>query len=141
PKLTSRVVERDHQRHKNQGSRFNNGAKVNNKRDGTLDIDDETLAKLEVVGVAVPSHFNLPRREMTDRIVRAIRNPHADILFHPTGRKLQTREPYDVDMDAVIAAARETATVLELDAYPDRLDLRDEHVRRAIAAGVPIVID
>jgi DNA polymerase (family 10) len=78
---------------------------------------------------------------MTARIVRAMRNPHADILFHPTGRRIGKREAYDVDMDTVIAAARETGTVLELDAYPERLDLRDEHVRRAIAAGVPIVID
>ena len=117
------------------------GAEVNINRDGTLDIDDETLAQLDVVGIAVHSHFNLPRREQTDRIVRAMRNPHADILFHPTGRVIQKREPYEVDIEAVIAAARETGTVLELDAYPDRLDLRDEHVRRATEAGVPIVID
>lgn len=123
------------------GIRVLSGAEVNVNRDGTLDIDDDTLAQLEVVGIAVHSHFNLPRAEQTARIVRAMRNPHADILFHPTGRVLQKREPYDVDMDAIIAAARETGTVLELDAYPDRLDLHDEHVRRAIAAGVPIVID
>jgi DNA polymerase (family 10) len=123
------------------GIRILAGAEVNIERDGTLDLDDATLAALEVVGIAVHSHFDLPRREMTERIVRAMRNPHADILFHPTGRKLQRREPYDVDMDAVIAAARETGTVLELDAHPDRLDLRDEYVHRAIGAGVPIVID
>src|SRR5437773_1617962 len=123
------------------GIRVLAGAEVNINRDGTLDIDDETLAQLDVVGIAVHSHFNLPRREQTERIVRAMRNPHADILFHPTGRVIQKREPYEVDIEAVIAAARETGTVLELDAYPDRLDLRDEHVRRAIGAGVPIVID
>src|SRR2546429_680210 len=123
------------------GIRVLAGAEVNIDRDGTLDIDDETLAQLDVVGIAVHSHFNLPRREQTDRIVRAMRNPHADILFHPTGRVIARREPYDVDIEAVIAAAKETGTVLELDAYPDRLDLRDEHVRRAIGAGVPIVID
>ena len=123
------------------GIRVLAGAEVNIDRDGTLDIDDETLAQLDVVGIAVHSHFNLPRREQTDRIVRAMRNPHADILFHPTGRVIQKREPYEVDIEAIIAAARETGTVLELDAYPDRLDLRDEHVRRATEAGVPIVID
>jgi DNA polymerase (family 10) len=117
------------------------GAEVNINKEGTLDIDDETLAALDVVGIAVHSHMALPRAEMTARIVRAMHNPHADILFHPTGRKIGTREPYDVDIDAIIAAAKETGTVLELDAYPDRLDLRDEHVRRTIAAGVPIVID
>jgi DNA polymerase (family 10) len=123
------------------GIRILKGAEVNITRDGTLDIDDDTLAALDVVGIAVHSHFGLPRAEMTARIVRAMQNPNADILFHPTGRVLQKREPYDVDMDAIIAAAKETGTVLELDAYPDRLDLKDEHVRRAIAAGVPIVID
>jgi DNA polymerase (family X) len=123
------------------GIRILAGAEVNIMRDGTLDIDDDTLATLDVVGVAVHSHFRLSRAEQTARIVRAMRNPHADILFHPTGRILQKREPYDVDLDAVIATARETGTVLELDAYPERLDLRDEHLRRAVAAGIKLVVD
>lgn len=123
------------------GIRVLAGAEVNINRDGTLDIDDDTLAALDVVGVAVHSHFHLPRAEQTARIVRAMRNPQADILFHPTGRVLHKREPCDVDLDAIIAAALETGTVLELDAYPERLDLRDEHLRRAVAAGVPLVID
>src|SRR5262249_7723561 len=118
------------------GIRVLAGAELNLARDGSLAIDDEALAALDVVGVAVHSHFHLPRAEQTARILRAMRNPHADILFHPTGRILQKREPYDVDLDAIIATARETGTVLELDAYPERLDLRDEHLRRAVAAGV-----
>jgi DNA polymerase (family 10) len=117
------------------------GAEVNITKDGTLDIDDETLAQLDVVGVAVHSHFNLSRAEQTRRVIRAIENPHADILFHPTGRVLQKREPFEIDIDAVIAAAKRTGTVLEIDAYPDRLDLKDEHVRKTVAAGVPLVID
>lgn len=117
------------------------GAEVNINKDGSLDIKDEVLAKLDVVGIAVHSHFNLPRREMTERIKRAMRNPNADILFHPTGRVIQKREPYDVDMDEIIRTAKETGTVLEVDAYPDRLDLKDEHVRKAIEAGVKLVID
>jgi len=123
------------------GIRILAGAEVNIERDGTLDIDDETLAALDVVGIAVHSHFHLSRAEQTARIVRAMRNPHADILFHPTGRRLHKRPPYEVDIDAVIATARETGTLLELDAYPERLDLRDEHLRRAVAAGVVLVID
>ncbi len=123
------------------GIRILAGAEVNITRDGTLDIDDETLAALDVVGIAVHSHFHLPRAEQTARILRAMRNPNADILFHPTGRILQKREPYDVDLDAIIATAHETGTVLELDAYPERLDLRDEHLRRAVAAGIKLVID
>jgi len=140
-KLRKQMAEIERINGRVAGIRILKGAEVNIKKDGTLDIDDETLAALDVVGVAVHSHFNLPRAEMTARIIRAMRNPHADILFHPTGRVIQKREPYDVDMDAIIAAAGETGTVLELDAYPDRLDLKDEHVRKAIRAGVPLVID
>lgn len=117
------------------------GAEVNINKDGTLDIEDEVLSRLDVVGIAVHSHFNLPRQEMTERIVRAMRNPHADILFHPTGRVIQKREPYDVDMDVIIKSAKETGTALEIDAYPDRLDLKDEHIRKAVEAGVRLVID
>ncbi|MFI5397489.1 MAG: DNA polymerase/3'-5' exonuclease PolX [Candidatus Binatia bacterium] len=117
------------------------GAEVNINKDGTLDIADETLAKLDVVGVAVHSHFNLPREDMTRRVIRAMENPHADILFHPTGRVLNKREPVDLDIEAVIAAAKRTGTVLEIDAYPDRLDLKDEHVRKAVEAGVKLAID
>jgi DNA polymerase (family X) len=124
-----------------KGFRVLKGAEVNIRKDGTLDIDDECLAELDCVGIAVHSHFNLPRAEMTERVLRAMRNPHADILFHPTGRKVGAREPIDLDIDAVIACARETGTILELDAYPDRLDLKDDHVRKVIDAGLKIVID
>jgi DNA polymerase (family 10) len=140
-KLRRQMREIERLDRKLDGIRILTGAEVNIDKDGTLDIDDETLAQLDVVGIAVHSHFHLPRAEMTARLVRAMQSPHADILFHPTGRVLQKREPYDVDMDEIIRVARETGTVLELDAYPDRLDLRDEHVRQAIGAGVPIVID
>ena len=121
--------------------RLLSGAEVNINRDGTLDIADAVLAQLDVVGIAVHSFFNLPRAAQTQRLVRAMENPHADILFHPTGRVLGKREPYDVDIDAIIAAAKRTGTVLEIDALPERLDLKDDHVRKAIDAGVRIVID
>ncbi len=124
-----------------RGFRVLKGAEVNIDRDGSLDIDDETLSQLDVVGIAVHSHFHLSRAEQTRRIVRAMENPHADILFHPTGRALLKREPYDVDMEEIFAAALRTGTVLEIDGYPERLDLRDEHVRKAVEAGVKLVID
>lgn len=124
-----------------RGIRVLSGAEVNIDREGALDIDDATLARLDVVGIAVHSHFGLSRSEQTRRIIRAMQNPHADILFHPTGRLLGKRPAFEVDMDAIIAAAAATGTVLELDAYPERLDLHDEHLRRAITAGVPLVID
>ena len=104
-------------------------------------MSDEALSALDVVGVSVHSYFDLPRDEQTARIVRAIRNPHADILFHPTGRKINRRPAYDVDMDAIIAVAKETGTVLEADAFPDRLDLNAEHIRTCVERGVKIAID
>jgi DNA polymerase (family 10) len=140
-KLREQMAVIDELNKKYRGFRILKGAEVNINKDGTLDIDDETLAMLDVVGVAVHSHFNLSREEMTRRIIRAMENPNADILFHPTGRLIQRREPYDVDMDEVIKTAKRTGTVLEIDAYPDRLDLKDEHVRKAVEAGVKLVID
>lgn len=117
------------------------GAEVNIMKDGSLDIKDEVLAKLDVVGIAVHSHFNLPRTEQTKRIIKAMRNKHADILFHPTGRLIQKREAYDVDMDEIIKTAKETGTILEIDADPNRLDLKDEYIRKAVSAGVKLTID
>jgi DNA polymerase (family 10) len=124
-----------------RGFRILKGAEVNINKDGSLDIDDETLATLDLVGVAIHSHFNLARAEMTRRVIRAMENPHVHILFHPTARILQEREACDIDIDAVINAAKRTGTALEIDAYPDRLDLKDEHVRKAVEAGVKLVID
>jgi DNA polymerase (family 10) len=123
------------------GIRILSGAEVNIEKDGSLDIDDATLETLDVVGVAVHSHFDMSRDQMTARLVRAIQNPHADILFHPTGRVIGRREPCDIDIDALIAEAQRTGTALEIDAHPSRLDLRDEHIRRAVGAGVKLTID
>lgn len=140
-KLLRQMREIDRLNERLDGIRVLKGAEVNIQRDGTLDIRDDVLAQLDVVGVAVHSHFNLSRQEMTERIVRAMRHPYADILFHPTGRVLHKREPYAVDIDEIIRVAKETGTILEIDAYPERLDLKDEHIRRAVEAGVPLVID
>ncbi|HVP31100.1 MAG TPA: DNA polymerase/3'-5' exonuclease PolX [Myxococcota bacterium] len=117
------------------------GAEVNIRADGTLDVADEALAQLDFVGAALHTHFGQGRSEMTKRVIRALENPHVDVLFHPTARLIGEREPVALDMDAVIAAARRTGTALEIDAMPQRLDLRDEHVRKAVEAGVPLVID
>ena len=140
-KLQQQMAVIDELNKKLRGITILKGAEVNINKDGTLDIADDTLAKLDVVGVAVHSHFNLSREEMTRRVIRAMENPHADILFHPTGRLIQKREPYDIDIDEVIKTAKRTGTVLEIDGYPDRLDLKDEHVRKAVEAGVKLVID
>jgi len=117
------------------------GAEVNIMPDGTLDIDNETLAKLDVVGAAVHSRFNMSEKDMTARIKRAMENPNVDIIFHPTGRLIQKREAYKVDMDELLKTAKKTKTVMEIDAFPDRLDLKDEYIRKAVALGVKLSID
>ena len=110
-------------------------------KDGSLDLPDQILAKCDVVGVSVHSYFNLSREDQTERIKRAMGNPHVDILFHPTGRIIQKRAAYDVDIDEIIKIAKKTGTILEIDAYPDRLDLKDEYVRKCVEAGVKMAID
>lgn len=117
------------------------GAEVNIRKDGSLDINDETLSKLDVVGAAVHSHFNLPRKEQTARVTRAMKNPHVDIIFHLTGRIINAREPIDIDIDEIIKAAKHTGTILEIDAYPVRLDIKDEYVRKCVEAGVKMIIN
>ena len=110
-------------------------------KDGSLDIDDETLSKLDVVGVAVHSHFNLSEKDETERIIKAMENPNVDIIFHPTGRIIQRRDAYKVDMSALLKAAKRTGTVMEIDAFPDRSDLKDEYIRKAVDMGVKLSID
>ena len=110
-------------------------------KDGTLDLDDETLSMLDVVGVSVHSYFNLPRAEQTERVKRAISNPNVDIFFHPTGRLINKRAPYDIDIDEIIATAKKTGTILEIDALPERSDLKDEYIRKCVDAGVKMSID
>jgi DNA polymerase (family X) len=109
-------------------------------KDGSLDLPDSTLSKLDVVGVSVHSYFNLTEKEQTERIRRAMSNLNVDILFHPTGRILNRREAYAVDMDELIRAAKKTGTVMEIDAL-ERLDLRDENIRKCVEAGVKMSID
>ncbi|MDI6820860.1 MAG: DNA polymerase/3'-5' exonuclease PolX [Patescibacteria group bacterium] len=110
-------------------------------KDGTLDLSDWALSKLDVVGVSVHSYFKLDKKEQTKRIKKAIENPHIDILFHPTGRIIQRREAYKIDVDEIIKAAKETGTVLEVDAFPDRLDLKDEYIKKCIENEVKIAVD
>ena len=124
-----------------RGFRVLSGAEVNIRKDGTLDVSDEALAQLDVVGAAIHGFFHQSRAETTRRLIRAMENPHVDVLFHPTARSIGHREPVDLDIDAVIDAAVRTGTVLEIDALPDRLDLKDEYVRKAVTAGAKLAID
>jgi DNA polymerase (family 10) len=109
--------------------------------DGELDLSDDVLAQMDIVIASVHSAFSQERQQMTDRIVRAVSHPHVSLLGHPTGRLLLRRDAYAVDMDAVIKAAAAHKTAMELNAYPDRLDLCDVHLRMARERGIPIVIN
>lgn len=140
-KLRRQMAEIDKVQEQISDIKILKGAEVNILKDGTLDINDEVLADLDVVGASVHSNFNMEEGAMTERIIKAMKNPHVDILFHPTGRIIQKREPYKVDMDRIIKTAKRTKTVLEANAYPERLDLKDEYIRKAVDAGVKLAID
>ncbi len=123
------------------GFRVLSSAEVNIMKDGSLDIANSVLDKLDVVGAAIHSHFSLPAEEQTQRLVRAAKNPSIDVLFHPTGRIINRREGYPLDIEKVLDVALDTGTALEIDAHYDRLDLRDDYVRMAVKKGVKLVID
>jgi DNA polymerase (family 10) len=114
------------------------GVEVDILKDGRLDISDEVLSECEVVMAAVHSGFNMPREEMTERVKTGIRNPLVNILAHPTGRIINEREPYEIDIEEIIREARAQGIALELNSYPTRLDLKDAHCRAAKEAGVKI---
>lgn len=120
------------------GIRILKGVELNVMKDGSVDISDDVLEQLEVVGAGVHSYLNLPLEEMTRRVLKTIENPNVDILYHPTGRQIQKREPIELDMDRVIQAARDDGMILDVDSYPDRLDLRDEYIRKAVDVGAKL---
>ena len=117
------------------------GTESNIHVDGTLDYDDDLLAELDWVIASVHTSFGISEREMTDRIVAAIEHPLVDAIGHPTGRLIERRAPYALDIDAVSEAAVRTGTFLEINANPDRRDLNELNARRAVEAGVTVVID
>jgi DNA polymerase (family 10) len=117
------------------------GAEVEIKSDGSLDYPDEVLAQIDFVLAALHTSLRQPREKVTERVLKAIHNPHVDMIPHLTGRLLPDREGADLDMDAVLAAAAETGVVLEINAHPARLDLDDVHARRAIEMGIKLSIN
>ncbi len=117
------------------------GSEVDILRDGSLDYEDDVLAELDFVVASVHTSFGVGEEAMTERIVRAINNPYVRTIGHPTGRILNRREPYEVDVSHLIREAAATNTALELNAYVDRLDLSVPYVREAVGAGVRITID
>lgn len=121
--------------------RILSSAEVNIMKDGSLDISNNVLDKLDIVGASVHSNFTLPIEAQTERLVKAARNPSVDILFHPTGRLINRREAYPIDIKKVISVAKDTNTVIEIDAHYNRLDLNDDYVKMAVQNKVKLVID
>ena len=117
------------------------GAEVDILKDGSLDYSDQLMEELDVVVASLHASHRLSEADQTKRLCAAMENPHVDLIGHPTGRLIGRREPYAMDMEAVIAKAVETGTVLEVSAQPDRLDLRDGNVRMAVKAGAKLSID
>lgn len=117
------------------------GSEVEIRADGSLDFPDEVLAELDIVIASLHSSLRQPKAQVTERLLNAIRNPHVDIIGHPTGRMIPDREGADLDMDVVLKAAKEAGVALEINAHPARLDLDDIHSRRAIEMGIPLSIN
>jgi DNA polymerase (family X) len=117
------------------------GTESNILPDGSLDYPDELLAQLDWVIASVHTSFRMSEREMTDRMVAAVEHPLVDALGHPTGRKIDLRGPYDVDLERVFEAAVRTGTMIEINAAPDRRDLNEIHARAAAEAGVRILVN
>jgi DNA polymerase (family 10) len=124
-----------------KGFRVLSGIEVDIMQDGSLDLADSALAECDIVIASVHSAFKQPREKMTARILKAMENPHVDVIGHPTGRLIGERDAYEVDVEAVIEGAARTGTALEINAYPLRLDLGDFPARMAREAGAKLAVN
>jgi DNA polymerase (family 10) len=121
--------------------RILSGIEVDILSNNLLDFDDDILKELDIVIASIHSGFSQDKEKLTRRVLKAIYNPYVNIIAHPTGRMLTKRDPYEIDVDAIMKAAAETNTVLEINSSPDRLDLNDELARKAKEMGVKVVIN
>jgi len=140
-RLAKQIDEIDRLNRELRGVTLLKGIEVDILEDGTLDLPDSILARLDLVIGAVHGRFNLSRARQTERILAAMERPYVSILAHPSGRLIDAREPYDVDMQQVIRKARASGVYLELNAHPERLDLTDVHCRMAKEEGVLVSIN
>jgi DNA polymerase (family 10) len=140
-RLRKQVAEIGRLNERMEGITILSGIEVEILEDGTLDLPDSVLATLDVVIAAVHSKFELSRKRQTERVLKALGNPHVRILAHPTGRLIGEREPYDVDMQRIIRKAKAERVALEVNAHPQRLDLLDVHCRMAKEEGVLVAIN
>lgn len=139
--LARRNFEIDALNEKNIGILVLKGCEANIMANGKVDIADESLAALDFAIAGVHSNLKMGKKEMTARIIRAMEHPLVDIISHPTGRLLKKRPECEIDFDAICAAAVKTGTILEVNAFPDRLDLSDRHIRAAKERGVKMIIN
>ena len=116
------------------------GTEVNITENGTLDMNGRILKQFDIVVGAIHSGFKNSKEKITMRMIKAMQNENVDIIAHPTGRLITKREPYEIDLDQVFDEAKKTGTVMEINSYPERMDLKDTHVRAAIKKGVKLVI-
>ena len=136
-----REVDAEFQQQHHGKFRILPGIEVDILADGTLDLDDSTLAQMDIVIASVHSHFNQPLQEMTDRVLRAIENPHVRILGHPTGRLVLKREPFAINLDTVLRRAAQLGVAVEHNAHPARADLNDLNLRLAKQLGCKLVVN
>src|SRR3954449_9887353 len=142
PDELRRQIERVHEADAAiEGIRILAGTEVNVLPDGTLDYDDDLLAQLDWIVASLHSSFRIGEKEQTERMIRAMEHPHVDAIGHPTGRLIERRAPYALDIDAVAEAAVRTGTYLEINGNPDRRDLNELNARRAVELGATLVID
>ncbi len=124
-----------------QHFRIFKSAEINILKNGLFDISNAALKKMDIVSASIHSHFGMTETQMTERIITAMKHPLLNIFFHPTGRLIKKREPYQIDILKVIKAAKMYGVALEVNAYPERLDLKDAHIRLAIEHGVKLVVN
>jgi len=139
----NKEIDKINSKFKSQNSKFHilKGCEANILSDGSIDINDETLAKMDFVIAGVHSQMKMPKEKMTARIITAMKNKNVDIISHPTGRILKRRDEYEIDFDKILEAAKYTNTILEINSSPDRLDLKDINIKKAKQAGVKMVIN
>jgi len=116
------------------------GVEANIMKDGSLDVSNDLLKEVDIVLASVHSAFRMDEKEMTARVIKAIEHPYVDIIAHPTCRIIQKREPIKMDMEKVLDAAKDNNVIMEINAYPDRLDLNDIHTKMAVERGVKVSI-
>lgn len=139
-RLALRNAEIDELNRKLKGIRLLKSIEVDIHEDGSLDLPDRSLEELDLTVCAVHSKFKLSRERQTERILKAMENPYFHILAHPSGRLINRREPYEVDMEQIMRAARIRGRVMEVNAHPDRLDLADTYCKMAKDMGVRVAI-